>query len=326
MLFNAVGIKEIAGDINYRLAAVIHFHSSVARNGCNGRCRKVLLLGKRNKLIHVVRGYDNRHSLLTFGNGKLGTRKSLVLFGHFVKLNYKSVGKFAYGYGNTARAEVVALFNRIGVQKQPLQLSFRQRVALLHFRAAGLHRLFIVRLGRARCAAATVAPRFPAEKHDYVALRGFFAVNHIRFSSADYKARFQSLSLETGVINFFYLTGGKPYLVAVGREARRRRLGYYALGQFARDCILNRFGRVRAACYAHRLQNVSPARKRVAYSAAQARCRPAERFYFRGMVVRFVFKHYGILLFFTVDYRVNLNRAGVNFVAFVKIVEQPLFL
>ena len=45
-------------------AAVIHFHSSVARNGCNGRCRKILLLGKRDKLIHVVRGYDNRHSLL----------------------------------------------------------------------------------------------------------------------------------------------------------------------------------------------------------------------------------------------------------------------
>ena len=62
---------------------------------------------------------------------------------------FKTVGEFAYCYRNAARAEVVAplyKFRRVGISEQPLQFAFFGSVAFLNLRAAGVKRLYAVRL------------------------------------------------------------------------------------------------------------------------------------------------------------------------------------
>ena len=294
-----------------------HFHSSVVGDHRNDRRGKVLLRGEGRKSVCVLSRDNYRHTLLRFGNSKLGSRQPLVLFGHFVKPDFKPVGKLAYGDRNAARAEVVTLFNhtrRFAVQKQSLKLALGERVALLNFRAAGLNRLDVVSLGGARRAAAAVSPGFAAQKYNQIALLRFCAVYHIRFRTADHEARFKPFCPVTGVIDFLYLPRGKPYLVAVRREARRRGFGNYPLRKLALYRVFNGIGRVCATRNAHGLKHIRSARKRIAYRAAETSSRAAERFYFGRVVVRFVLEHYRVFLFFTVEHGVDFNRAGVYLV------------
>ena len=149
-LFYAVRIEKIAGQIDDRAALEEHLHAPVVRDRRDGRCVEVLLRGKTDKFRNVLLCDDDRHALLRFGDGKLGAREPLIFERNFVKLDDEPVRKFADGDGDAARAEVVALFDAAGrlfVQKQPLQLALGERVALLHLRAAGLHRMRVVRLG-----------------------------------------------------------------------------------------------------------------------------------------------------------------------------------
>ncbi len=108
-----------------------------------------------------------------------------------------------------------------------------------------------MRFGRSCRPAAAVPAGLAAEKNNNVSRRGLCAVNHIGFRSADDEAGFETLSLITGVVQFFHLTGSKPYLIPVRRKARRRRFGNNPLRQFSFQSIFNRFGRIRAARYSH---------------------------------------------------------------------------
>ena len=129
---------------------MIHLHAPVVGYGGDGRCGEIFLRRESNKFIYIGRRYYDGHPLLRFGNGELRARKALVLFGDFVELDYKPVGKLADGYGYAAGAEVVALLYEAGgllVEEEALKLSFGEGVALLNLGAAGLNGLLIVRLG-----------------------------------------------------------------------------------------------------------------------------------------------------------------------------------
>ena len=178
--------------------------------------------------------------------------------------------------------------------------------------------------GRTRCAAATVSARFPADKHDYIASLRHFAHDVLRGSRAYYKARFQPLCRIARMVVFAHFARRKPYLIAVRRIAFCRALAYYALRQFAFERFIERRVDVRRARNAHCLIHIRPARQRVAYRAAQACRRAAERLDFRRVVVRFVFKkhvprfdrpvfHYNVLLDRArVDFGRNVHRRRVT--------------
>ncbi len=92
----------------------------MVHNERNGRGGKVFLRRKRYKFVRVLGLNYYRHSFLRFGNGKLGTRQTLIFFGDFIKEYVKPVRKLAYGDGHAACAEVVALFNhfcRAGIEE-----------------------------------------------------------------------------------------------------------------------------------------------------------------------------------------------------------------
>ena len=113
-----------------------------------------------------------------------------------------------------------------------------------------------MRFGRARRAAAAVAPRFAAEQDDDIARCGFFAVDHIAPRAAHDKARFQTFRLIAAVIDFVHDARGKPDLVAVGGKTARRRAGDDALGKFAFERLVDALGGIRGARHAHRLIHV----------------------------------------------------------------------
>ena len=121
------------------------------------------------------------------------------------------------------------------------------------------------------------------------------------------------------MVNLVNLACGETYLVAVRREARGRSCRYNALGELAGEGIFKRLGGIGRACYAHGLEHIRSAREGVAYRAAQAGRRTAERLYLRRVVVRFVFEHHGVLFGLAVKLNVDVYRAGVYLLRFVEV-------
>ena len=202
-----------------------------------------------------------------------------------------------------------------------MNFAFGGRITLLHFRAARFDGRLGVRLGRTRCAAAAVAAGIAAQKHYNVAFDGLAPYYIFLFVAAYNIACFQPFCFVIGVVHLRHKSRGKTYLVAVAGISRRRSLGYHALGKFAGQSCGNALSGVGAARHAHRLVDVCPARKRIAYGSAQTSGGSAERLYLRGVVMRFVFEHYQPLFRFAVVVHVYFHRAGVDFVAYVQIIQ-----
>ena len=127
------------------------------------------------------------------------------------------------------------------------------------------------------------------------------------------------------MIHFVHDARGKPDLISVRRESRRRPLRDGALGKFSRERVFELFPGIGRARDPHRLIHVRSAAERIADGAAEAGRRAAERLDLRRVIVRFVFKHDEVFFRFAVDLRVDTDRAGVDFVGNVQIVEFAVF-
>ena len=326
-LLYAVGIEKFAGNIHDRPTLEQHFHTARIRDCRDGRGGEIFLGGQSDKRFRVLLVHNHRHALLRFGNGELGARQALVFLGHFIEVDGQSVGEFADRHGDAARAEIVAFFDfarNFGVHEQPLKLSFRQGIALLHLRAARFHRTGVVRLGGARRTAAPVAARFTAQQQNDIPRRGRFAADHIPLCAAHDEARFEAFRLIALVIYFIDDSRRQADLIAVGGEARRRPLGNRALGQLARKRILQLLAGIGGARHPHRLIDVRSAAQRIADRAAQTGRRAAERLDFRRVIVRFVLEHYQPILRLAVHVHSDLDRASVDFVRLVEVIEVSL--
>ena len=121
------------------------------------------------------------------------------------------------------------------------------------------------------------------------------------------------------------MAGSQTNLVAVGAIAGSSTDGNLALRQLAGQSFANRRARISTAGYAHSLIYIGTTGQRIADCAAQAGCSTAERFNFRRMVMRFVFKHYQPLFRFAVDFDRHNYGAGIDFFGLVK-VSQLAFL
>ena len=92
----------------------------------------------------------------------------------------------------------------------------------------------------------------------------------------------------SGVVQLIHHAGGKPYLVAVGGVASRRRLHDTALGQFSGNRLGYGAGGISRAGHAHGGIHIGAPGQRVTDGSADAGCSTAERLNLSRMVVRFV--------------------------------------
>ena len=117
---------------------------------------------------------------------------------------------------------------------------------------------------------------------------------------------------------------GQANLVAVGRVAGGSRRHELALRKLTFKRFRHGDRGVTRTGHAHRLVHVAAPRKRVADSAAQTRCRAAERLDFGGMVVRLVLEEVEPVLVLAVDVDRALHRAGVDFLGLVEAGQDAL--
>ena len=121
------------------------------------------------------------------------------------------------------------------------------------------------------------------------------------------------------------MSGGKAYLVAVGRIAGGGGGGDFSGRKLAGNGFVNRQQGIRCTGNAHRLIYEGAAGKGIAYGSAKACCRAAEGLYLGGMVMGLVFEHKQPLFVFSVVVNGNLYGAGVYFFAFVKVGQKAVF-
>ena len=323
VLRHTVRIEECTAQVDYAIAAPLHLKSRLFGDDGHDLRIEVFLLRLGAEFLHILRVEHDRHTLLRFGNRKLGAVEALVLLRDFVQINLKARCKLADGDAHAARAEVVAALDERGnlrVTEQTLNFAFGRRVALLHLCAANLDGFERMRLGGTRCAAAAVTARCAAEQHDNVSGLRLEALDVRLRRCADDRANLHALCNITGVIKLRDLTGRKADLVAVGGIARRSAGGNLSCGQLTLHRILKRNSRVAAAGNAHRLINIRSAGERVANRAAKACCRAAERLNLRRVVVGLILELHEPLLGLAVDRDRHFNGTGVDLVAFVQIV------
>ena len=147
VLLCAIGVEEVAADVNDSLAVPGHSESALCLDGSDYGCLKVLGCGKSEESILIL-GLDNdSHSLLRLGDRKLGAVETVILLGYCVEVDVKTVCKLADSNRNTACAEVITALDHSGnlaVSEETLKLSLLGGVTLLHLCAAILQRLEVM--------------------------------------------------------------------------------------------------------------------------------------------------------------------------------------
>ena len=180
------------------------------------------------------------------------------------------------------------------------------------------HGILVVRLGGARRPAAAVAAGAPAEQdHDVARLRRI-ADDCVLADRAHNRADFHALGHIALMIDFRNLPGCQTDLVAVGAVARRSRLADFALHKLTGQRLCHGGAHVAAPGHAHCLIDVSAPGQRIANSAAETRRRTAERFDFRRMVVRLVFKQEQPFFDLSIHIYIHMDAAGVDFLGFIQ--------
>ena len=93
----AVGVEELAGQVDDGDAVPGHAHARLSGNlGDNGRL-EVLLGGVAHELLDVTVGDGAGHALLGLRDSELGAVQTVVLLGHGIKVDIQAVGKLAHG-------------------------------------------------------------------------------------------------------------------------------------------------------------------------------------------------------------------------------------
>ena len=128
------------------------------------------------------------------------------------------------------------------------------------------------------------------------------------------------------MIDLIDLSGRKADLVAVGGIAGRGCGDELALRELARQRVPHRNGRVGRAGHAHGGIDVCAAGQRVADRAADAGGGAAERLDLGRVVVRFVLKQQQPVLFLSVHRDGHPDRAGIDLIGNVQLVELSLRL
>ncbi len=215
-------VQKFASDVYDYRAAPGH-HQTI----CVGDCRdynSVKVFGGRglDEFLCVLGTNDDGHSLLAFGNGKLGSVKAFVLFGNGVKVDVQAGRQLSDGYAHSARSKVVAADNHkahVFVSEQALNLSLLDGVSLLDFGGGGGDGLFRVDFRRAGRSSDSVSASSASKQNHYVASLRRSADNVFGRSGRDHRAKLHALCRVSGMVYFVDLACGQADLVSVARKA-----------------------------------------------------------------------------------------------------------
>ena len=318
----AVGVEELAGQVDDGDAVPGHAHARLGGNlGDNGRL-EVLLSGVAHELLDVTVGDGTGHALLGLRDSELGAVQAVVLLGHGIKVDIQAVGKLAHGDRDAAGAKVVAALDQtagVAAAEQALQLALDRGVALLDLSTRGLDGLGVLGLGGAGGTADAVTAGAAAQQDDLVGGGGALATHVVFRGSAHDGADLHALGDVAGVIEFVDLTGGKADLVAVAGVAGGSSGHELALRQLALERLGDRDGGVAGAGDAHGLIHIAAARERVADGAAHAGGGTAEGLDLGRVVVGLVLKEEQPVLVLAIDIDLHLDGAGVDLLGLVDI-------
>ena len=329
VLGRAVRCEERAGQVDDRVAVPHHAHALFLGHLRDRSRLEVLLAGIAEKLFHVIGCNSDSHAFLRFRDRQLRAVKAFVLLRHLVEVHIQAVRKLSDSHGHAAGAEIIAALDkarRIAAAEQALQLAFDGRIALLHFSAVLLQGFDVVRLGGARGTADAVATGATTQQDDHVAGLRLLAAHMVGRCGAHDGAHLHALGNIAGMVDFVDLAGRQANLVAVGAVACGCLRHDLALGQLALQRLRDRRARVGSAGHAHGLVHVAASRQRVADAAADAGCGTTEGFDLGGVVVRFVLEQEQPILLFAIHIHLHLDGAGVDFLGFVKVLQNPLGL
>ena len=318
----AVGVEELAGQVDDGDAVPGHAHARLGGNlGDNGRL-EVLLSGVAHELLDVTVGDGTGHTLLGLRDSELGAVQAVVLLGHGIKVDIQAVGKLAHGDRDAAGAKVVAALDQtagVAAAEQALQLALDRGVALLDLGTRGLDGLGVLGLGGAGGATDAVTAGAAAQQDDLVGGGGALATHVVCRGSAHDGADLHALGDVAGVIEFVDLTGGKADLVAVAGVAGGSSGHELTLRQLALERLGHGDGGVAGAGDTHGLVHVAAARQRVADGAAHAGGGTAEGLDLGRVVVGLVLKQEQPVLVLAVDIDLHLDGAGVDLLGLVDI-------
>ncbi len=221
-LLRAVGVEEVSGQIEDALASPVHLDAVfVGHLGDRSRLQ-VFLVGVFDEFCFFVSVYNDRHSLLGFGDRQLCAVETFVFLRHQIQVDFQTVSQLADGYGNAAGTEVIAALDQCGnffAAEHSLDVSLHRRISLLDFRAALEDGFLCMLFGRTCRSAAAVASGSAADQDDHIALFRTLSDHVVCRCCADYRADLHSLGNVIFVIYFVYQPCRQPDLVAVGAVA-----------------------------------------------------------------------------------------------------------
>ena len=111
LLPHTVGVDKVAAEVHDGLAAPLHRQPVGVGDLGDDVGFDVLLAAVFEEGFHVFRIHHSAHTLLRFADGHLRAVKALVFGSHRVEIDLQSVGQLADGDADTARTEVVGLFD-----------------------------------------------------------------------------------------------------------------------------------------------------------------------------------------------------------------------
>ena len=322
-LRHAVGVEEVAGDVDDALAAPFHDQATGVGDVGDLHRFEVLAAGGGEEGGDVLGLEDDGHAFLRFGQRDLGTIEAVILERHAVEVDVERRGELADGDGDAAGAEVIATLDQAAdgrIAEETLQLALGRGVALLDLGGILESGLGVFLRGTRRATHA-VAARAATDEHDDVARSRHLAAHAITGTRGDDRADLHALSHVARVVVFGDQAGRETDLVAVRGVAGGRAGGDLALRELARERLLVRRERIAGARHAHRLIHVGAAGKRVADRAAETGGRAAEGLDLRRVVMRLVLEHHQPLLDAAVDLDRDDDRSGVHLFGVFHVIE-----
>ncbi len=149
LLMRSVRVKESPAYIDDLFASPLKHKALFFGHDGDSHRLKVLLVREGEKFIDIGRIDDDSHSLLRFGDRKLGAVKSRVFLGNLIERDSESVRKLSYSDRHSAGSEIVAFLYYaayLGTSEKSLYFTLSGCVSLLHLRSAGVDGFFGVSL------------------------------------------------------------------------------------------------------------------------------------------------------------------------------------
>ena len=236
LLMSSVGIQERPGNIHDFFSPPGKDEAGLLCYNRNAHGLQIFFLRIIQESIHIPGSYHNGHPFLGFGDGKLRSVQTRVFLGNLIQIHPESVRQLTDGNRYAAGTEIITLLNQpadFRPAEQPLDLTFRRRISLLYFRAAGFNTLFRMHLGGTGSAAAAVPSGASAQEDDDIARIGGFTDYIFSGSGTHNGADFHTFCHIIGMIYFFYITGCQTDLIAIRGVAVRSAADQLFLGKLS---------------------------------------------------------------------------------------------